>query len=306
MNNKDKTDTAVVIPDNQFFSAKRWKRYVRLYLTENGRQLLLLLGVMLIATIIFLIFGIYSSFLSEYAYLSETGMLDSLHDKDLAWNVECQIMAFTIGVFSMIAGTLMFKSFSTKASRHSVLLIPASAFEKFITWLIIYLPLFIIASWACFFIGDLVRVIWTKLFTDYGALAKMIPLSDILSLHAQPFAYSYEIETPFAETFFDITLTYCFLVTIHACYALGSSFFHKMAFLKTSIAGFVISVVLSLTSFFGTKVFFPGDNFVGVNPEEGITTATSIWCMSITFIICTGFYILSYYRMKESEIIDRW
>lgn len=289
---------------NQTLSSVRLIKYARIFLAENGRILLLQLGGMFIITFLFFIANLYLTGISFYSQASLTIHPSQLPEyKDFMWSTECGVMTFFLGVFSILAGSSMFASMSTKHSRQATILTPASQFEKFLTWFVVYLPVCIIAGLVCFYVADILRVCWAKWFTDFGEFARVIPLSDVICLTTEPLRDNGAFNH---STLFSISLSYSVYIILNGLFALGSIFFHRISLIKSAVLYFVIFQICGILSFVGTLVFFDNGNFTLRDFISESTFATSVTCWIITLIIAVILYGLSYMRMKESEIISRW
>lgn len=293
------------LTQNQTFSVKRLLNYSRIFLAENGRSLLLQLGVMFIVILLLFLFDLYISGISNYNYLihSTTPAPIPPERLDLMWNEECDMIRFLIGVFATLSGAAMFSSMSSKSGRQSTILIPASQFEKFFAWFAVYLPCFIIATWGCFYVADILRMAWTKCFTDYGDFAHIIPFADIFKLTPDLLITPDGINV---DTLFSVSLAYSVFIILNASYALGSILFHRLAFVKTSVSLFILMQVCGLMAYLGTRSFFTDGHYTYKEYLGHTEVATSVTCWIITILSAAIIYGLSYRRFKESEIIARW
>lgn len=281
-----------VATDAVHFAPGRFSAYFRLYSFINLRQFLLTLSSIFIITFLFFILNFYTN--SAYQY----GSNPPSPDFDFAWRAECSMMTFIITVVAMLAGGRIFELISSRSRRIGTLEIPATQLEKFLTWMCVYLPIIIVASLFCFWFADMARVLWIKSFTSYGDYAHIIPLKNVLAL---TMALS-----DGGKTLFDITFTYSNIVCLHSIFTLGGILFTRLSFLKTLFSLFIISTLMGVMALVGYHLFFPGGE-TGVRIDPDINDiSTSVIYNSITLAVALYLYILSFLRLKETEIIDRW
>ncbi|MDE6236118.1 MAG: hypothetical protein K2M56_10255 [Muribaculaceae bacterium] len=273
------------------FSPARCLAYARLYLNANRKLLLLTLSQIFMVSFIFFIFNFYVSGTSIYSYG------DMSVTNDFLWRSETSIMVFLFMVIMMISGSMMYGAVSAKRDRLYSLQIPASQFEKFLTWLIIYLPLTLVSCWVCFYAADVLRVIWIKLFTPFGDFARVIPLKHVLSFETGA------INNP--ESTFSVVTIFSFGLLLNSIFALGGIFFHRLSFLKTLICGFILFMICMLMFYLGITVFFDG-HMESANEISTRQYSLSVLFASVMTAISAFCYWLSYKRLKEEEIITRW
>ena len=150
--------------------------------------------------------------------------------------IQCSTVTFLLFFIELIIGpSLMFQSMKNKHDRQTLLMLPASNFEKYImryaTWIIL-LPLYVIAFFAADLLQYLVNVIGgneqvmfvtTKMIDKFGDIAKNLskyPSSTML-------------------------LIYALLFWFHSLYALGATFFrsHKYSAIFTTVALIVFGML---------------------------------------------------------------
>jgi len=149
--------------------------------------------------------------------------------------IQCSTVTFLLFFIELIIGpSLMFQSMKNKHDRQTLLMLPASNFEKYImryaTWIIL-LPLYVIAFFAADLLQYLVNVIGgneqvmfvtTKMIDKFGDIAKNLskyPSSTML-------------------------LIYALLFWFHSLYALGATFFrsHKYSAIFTTVVIIVMGM----------------------------------------------------------------
>lgn len=285
-----------VFSESSLFSPARMNAYIRYYFAANSRKFLLILGEIFVVTFIFFLFNTYASGINRYIYLKETGITGA-GSGDVIWNSECQIISFLIVVMLMISGSMMYGAISSRRDRLCTLQIPASQFEKFLTWLIVCLPITVIACWISFWAADICRVLWVKAFTDYGEYARIIPFTDILALSASP------VDSP--ESTLALVLNLSMAIVLNSIFALGGILFHRLSFIKTLLCLFIFTGLSSLMTYFGITIFFDGHSSAS-NDLSTRLYSTSVILASVSIAISAFFYWLSYARLKEEEIVNRW
>ncbi|MDE6811168.1 MAG: hypothetical protein K2J15_02330 [Muribaculaceae bacterium] len=207
-------------------------------------------------------------------------------------------MSFLLIVIAMVGGSRCFDIISSRSDRASTLEIPASHLEKFLTWLIITLPILIIVSLCCFYLADIMRVLWINAFTEYGEFAKVIPFSNLLALSTDITSDSNDV--------FDIVFIYANVLILNSIFTLGSSLFSRLSFIKTLFFLFIITLLLTITAFIGFTTFFHGAKTHATFDLSVYNYASSVIYLTFSIIISSFLYYISFMRLKESEIITRW
>lgn len=197
------------------------------------------------------------------------------------------------GVFACISASLTFSHMSKPAERLSMLMIPASNLEKFISRFLIYNVGVIILAGITYLIGDLARIA-TLFFTD-------VPMSRVIAFGYHPLS---ALER------------YQFLSYLQypAYFILGSIFFPRLAFIKTVGMIFLVSITSGLMTIFYMFrrikegiILTPTDDIVQ-DPNELIQMIfEKMWIFGVeNAIFIVLLIILAYYRLKQTEIINRW
>lgn len=282
------------------FSFGRFAAYFRLYVMANKRKLLLAVSQILIITFILFIFGLYTGGTESYETIATMGGAQGI---DPMWGSCNMIMVLISFVVAALAGSWMYSSVSAKHTRLMTFEIPAAQSEKFLTWWLIYVPGFFIAMFLCFYLADVLRVLWIMAGTDYGDYAHIIPIGSMLTFSYPSPTDSFSQNA--AQTLL-IVMSYGVLFNLNALFSLGNIFFHKLSFLKTSACLFVLMIVFSIITQIGFKVFFPGDN-IELTQRISEDSAGAPWVFGTIFAIMgLFFYWLGYARYKETEIVNRW
>lgn len=289
--------TASAASSSEKFSIRRLTAYFELYILSNSKKLLLSCIMMFAVTFVMQILIYYMSI--NDIYEAATQMKADSMEYDPMWSANTKLMTFLLIGFSILAGSKMFSAISSRSERHSTLQLPASQLEKFLTWLTIYLPLFLITLFACFYIAEICRVLWIAAFTDYARNAHIMPLKFLLTLT------SYDPQSTITYSGDDtllIAFTFCGAVVNNAVYALGSVLFPKLSLLKT------FGIYTALIIIYGTMASLGIETFLANGGSSRIDSGTDaiIIVVGISAAICIYLYRIAYARYKESEIINRW
>lgn len=280
---------------------KRFKIYMQLYLTTNRRNLLLGVSLFMILPFLFILFMYYTDGERLYKYVVEDG-IQPAYEYDAMWTYEP--IAFMLFAFLIMAvtGSWTYRTMIGKKDRLQSIEIPASQLEKFLTWWIVCVPLSLMAMFVCFWIADLLRVIWIKSFTPYGSYAHLYPIKNLLAVLPPPDRQGYSSDIPMNS----VGLIYSLLLFVNSIFALGGILFHKLNFLKTTGCIFVLGVIYSIVLGLGTGAFFD-TNLGHLDERWGWEASEYFLFLSCVFALFTlGLYRLSYARMREEDIINRW
>lgn len=283
------------------FSMARFLAYFKLFISSNSRKLLLSCAMIFIATFALDVFAIYTSGYYLYGSIMESPAF-RLAGFDPMWTSMTDYLTFLFIVFATIAGSRMYNAVSSRRERLETMEIPASQLEKFLTWWIVYVPMFLIVTFLCFYLAEIVRVLWIKAFTDFSSMAHIMPLKNMLTLKCYaPDA----METYTNNDIFTIAMCFYSAMILNSIFAAGSAFFPRLSYLKTVGMLFIIFVIITILSNIGFHVFFDGD-FRPSTIADTDNISTTVYFGIFTLIASAYFYWLSYRRYREMEVIDRW
>lgn len=205
-----------------------------------------------------------------------------------------------IGGFALcVSCSIAFNQMAKPSQRLAMLMLPASYSEKFASRFVIYLFGCILLLLVTFLLGDLARIL-TLCFT--GLEFSSIKIFSLVK---------------FSNFDFYQFLSY---VQYPALFILGSIFFPRLAFIKTAgliAAMSVISCIITIYMMFRhikEGILFAPSEAVTANPMDHTSSdlfytflGDYLW---ITILINGIFFILytllAYYRLKQTEIINRW
>jgi len=205
-------------------------------------------------------------------------------------NVCGVISLLMLGGAVVVGPSVMFQSMKGKHSTESLLMLPASNFEKYLmrwaTWLIL-LPITIMAL----FTADLIQYFFNlALHTDYVDFVvthcvKMVEA--IFAFHAIDGMYAWETTITWFIT----------ILWLQSFYAVGGTFFrsHKYAWIQTSIS---IILFFMITSW----IFKSGS--VSVPSDDTTLAKVIIETMYVLWIVFN--YWLSYRFFCRTQVIGKW
>ncbi len=286
-----------------FFSTARFAAYFRLYLSGSRRKLLLAVGQIFIVTFIFMIFCYYTGSKSQYEFMASQKLASG---PDPMWSVCNQIMLCFGVIFAAFAGSWMYSTVSSKKTRLTTFEIPASQFEKFLTWWLIYVPVFIAVILVCFFLADALRVLWIMVSSDYGQYAHLMPLKNLVTFTDPAITDSFASVTSSYRVELTSIMIYGIILVVNALFSLGSIYLNKLSFLKTMVILFICMVIQSILTSLGYNFFFSGSTYEITSRFSEKDLSTVIFTCATIVIICSYIYWLGYARYKETEIVNRW
>ena len=201
----------------------------------------------------------------------------------------CASVAMIILLLNLIAGpSLMFQSMKGKHDRQTLLMLPASNFEKYLmrysTWIIL-LPLYVIAFFGADLIQYLVNVLGDNGYVQFVTTKLIDMTSDTMN-------HLWTTQRRFMMTDFFVVMLW-----LHSVYALGGTFFrsHKYAALLTTVAIIVYGML-------HVWLFGMGDSYDEKNPSD---TTDIIWCVSYGILIIVNFW-LSYRLFCRNQVIGKF
>lgn len=279
------------------FDTDRWLKYFGLYVSTNRTQLILssavMLAVMLIVTTL-----IFPISLPQYAEL--TKITDDYPTYTLS---AINLYSYALYYFVMFTGlvlsaSFMFSSVHGKDKAFNTLVVPATQFEKWLTFFAIY----IIGFWVVFAISMCLtegyRLFVTAIsgYDTTHAAQFLSPVSLLTNMHDDnpdlcAFIYSVAIS---------------FTLLLQACYALGSIYFRRFSFVVTSLVlgamSFLVPMIITVSymAFFGDNATEP--RFEWIKDELNMS-----WVVSTAgTVIIAAMYMLGYRRYRKTEIINKW
>ena len=258
------------------FNFNRFGKVAKWSLTnDKGYYLRSFLQVLVILTLIFL--GFTTQFFT-FKINGESRAYDP-----------CATIAMIILLFNLITGpSLMFQSMRGKHDRQTLLMLPASNFEKYVmrysTWILL-LPLYVIA----FFGADLVQYLVNVLG---GNEHVMFVTTKLVDMSSDTMKNLFNTQGRFMLTDFFVAMLW-----LHSVFALGGTFFrsHKYAAILTTVAIIVYGML-------HVWLFGMGDSYDDKNPSD---TTDIIWCVSYGIWAIVNFW-LSYRLFCRNQVIGKF
>lgn len=204
------------------------------------------------------------------------------------WRGEYGSMLVVFRFFSFLVLALGASAFmsnmTTSGDRLNTLMNPCSALEKYLSRWLIYVPGVFAGFVLSFMLAEVFSMMFMRMFYNPGIEVHLVdPLSAIYS----------------RET---VLFFYVFLFAVQSTYVLGSAVAPKKAFVKTSgvLVALGVAWICLVTNVYGW-IIKPGCYIHDNDITDGVETAFILVCLCWT-VFC---YVTAYFRLKESEIIER-
>lgn len=198
---------------------------------------------------------------------------------------------FLFSIISSIAGSLMFANMKTKEGRISTLLLPSTAFDKYLVRWLAIVPGLVIIFFIGFYIGDITRIIvsWV-MHDDMGN--NYYKITNFWSIVCCAFGNS-------SISFLISTLIICGYFFSQALYIFGAILWPKLSYIKTLLALWALQMIITSGFIFIKGIF----NFSLLALSE-IQIISLLWCIVVVLILLTlTLYYLTYLRFKRSEVV---
>ena len=197
---------------------------------------------------------------------------------------------FVMGAF--FASCFM-ERMKTKEGRIAYLMLPASAFEKYLSRWLLFTVGFIVMYILAFALADWTRVVVSRMYYSHGA-----GLIKPLGLSCYVYGADGNVSVWSLQRTGILLAMYCF---VQSLFVLGSSIWPKKTIGKTLIA--IILVCLAYTQLASFILDGRGGAY---HPILNDNDAMSYLVMAIGTVFAVFNWTLAYFRFKESEIINRW
>ena len=272
-----------------FFSLPRFMNLCRKEMVENWRsnvlRMVLMYGVMAVVMV-------WNGYF-EYRYW-HSGQIE-----DPAWTFLLVVFIWSLWGFGCLSASFTMEKMKTKTSRTSMLMVPATPFEKFFSRWFVFTVVFLVIFLISYKLADYTRFIIYSL--AYPEEKDFIIPVDLSHLVGERKTYYTLCRTGLQ---FGALLSAYFFV--HSLFVLGSSIWPKNSFLKTFASGTVIAIVYFLLAVFMSKMFLENGNYYSENVFTGMSEDTAMSIMIVVGIFFTLMnWTLAYLRFKESEIVNR-
>ncbi len=280
---------------NNIFSPRRFGLYIKQYTGQNWKKLLQMAGsifgfLLIITTLVPLMNGTYSYSSSHDAF----------------WNKEANIFIIVLYVMVAVTAATMFFNMESKSKRISLLTLPASNLEKFLTTFLFSIVGIYIVYFIAMVVADYARVLIAPVYAAPGAEIAPLPLKYIFTFGK----IDANLELPAHSREFVAGMqmfVFTSLIILQAFYALAATIWPKNGRLRGTLAGICIIIGMNLIVYFSMKIFFPLGNIMPrrFDPEFDLNTFITISYI-VAIAITIGTYLLAYKRFKETESIERW
>lgn len=196
---------------------------------------------------------------------------------------------FTLGLYVLgcISATYIAAPLGKKDTAISMLMLPASNAEKFLLRFLVFVPGFFI----CYYLGIV--------FIDFCHYAVALIKGAHHSCIQSGVASSFFMPSSIGD--FIIFLTF-FL--IQSAFALGSSLWPKHGIRNTVGAVFLLTTLYSIFYTILASIF-PFKDIINYGYDFDFDIIRIIWIFGLLVMTITN-YVLTYYRIKEAEIINRF
>ncbi|RYY22567.1 MAG: hypothetical protein EOO04_15565 [Chitinophagaceae bacterium] len=283
---------------NQVFDFNRFILLVSKHWSENRKKYLL--GLIAIAGMLFFWYSFVLIFDSR---------------RIIALDTQLMTYFFGLAVMGCFFGSMLFNEMSSGPKAMNYLSFPASHLEKLVCGLLYGVLFFFIAYTVIFYIVDFAMVsVGNSLTPEPGILSEgLAQPAKVINLFGAK-SDKPGIEGSIPEVFRIFVLIY---LAIQSAYILGSVYFAKFSFIKTTIALACIALVFTL---FVAKILYPmlpegGDYnsltslsvYTEGSPGNAKLVALPEWIddtlqFILKFAFAPIFWIVTYFRFKEKEV----
>lgn len=280
-----------MLKDN--FNFSRFMTLVRLEYKQNFRSnSLRLLTFLTIMTGLYL----FVTYINRSDYLTDYWREGSFPDSLIPDPLHPILLGITLVIgllFGAESGSRLFEQMSTRQGRITMLTLPATQFEKFLLRWLTSVPLYVVSFIVVTYLADWIRYLLLKtIYPDSPYIRTLNILGEYFNLQLQ--------EVPQWMT---MLLVVVIFTSLQSFFLLGSAFFRKYAAIKT--VGVCVAVTVSYVCFaiFCSKLILPSESWYD---PEGVSQFSAILLFDILLLLFSiGMWILTYYRFKESEVIER-
>lgn len=273
---------------NNTFSIQRFGLLLKRQWLEFGKIYLISLAIVL---------GIFLTFYSFY-YQSITNFQYSggSYERGLFFRIPLFIVMGIL--FTTIIASTYFAHLGQKSKAIIDLMTPASTFEKFISAIFFTTVLGIMGFLLLFYLTDLAFM--TKLRSWYESSGNNMYLDGKKVELAQLFPYFFDRDT---KNELDFLYVFPFLLT--SIFLLGSIYFEKFHYIKTTICLMIFCGVWTAIIYKSGRFLFEGRIPIHMENAKHVFNQRSIMELLTTllFVILTLiFWAITYVRLKEKEV----
>ncbi|MDE5807771.1 MAG: hypothetical protein K2H76_06605 [Muribaculaceae bacterium] len=304
--------------NNQIFESARFAAYFKKSVVERKKSLLISIGLLILLPLAFClgmpyIKGYYESGIVE-TFVVRGNVPDPMWAPELTFFLIMWLIAATFcGDF--------YSPLSKKESRISLFTCPASNFEKFLTYFLIFVICLPVIGFLGYLFADALRVWVYRGIKEGVSCIHYISPRYLLSFgcaseYLTTDLYDYAAVSPeekealinFMRTAMAVKFSMCLFggLLLQSIFALGSSVWPNNSGRKTAFFVIGFGMLSSILFAWGAKTFFPHTLFEPRNFGIESETAQIVISDIIVFCIIIFTWIVSYMRFKEWEVIKRW
>lgn len=274
-----------MLKDNAF-SVSRFMNLCRKNMVESWKTNLLRAVLMYAVMAVIFVWSAYSKYRYSGSDVSDP-MIETAIYTFLWFGVTC----------ACISASFTMENMKSKTSRISVLMTPATPFEKYFSRWLVSTVVFILVFVIAFKLADYTRVlVYSLVYPE-----KNIVVAKLGYLFGTNGEYVFLGAMP-AELKRVVFIGYFFF---QSCFVLGSSIWPKNSLIKTFIAGFLLMILYGFVMSGVIQIVF-GKSYInnGMASDEYYTKMLNLlFIIEVVYVILN--WGLAYYRFKESEIINR-
>ena len=201
--------------------------------------------------------------------------------------------------FGCLFASLMIEKMKSKTKRIAYLMTPATTFEKFFSRFLLVVVVFIIAFFLAFKLAD---------YTKMAIFSIRYPELNIAPINISQGLCSQKPDA-MTNNWMEFTALFSVYIFFQSLFVLGSTLWYKNPFIKTLAAGVAITLLfyavdgLLVHSLFNdNQLRFSVGDYCGELMKKWITKQN----LFLLFSLLTLFnWVISYFRFKDSEIINR-
>lgn len=268
-----------------FFSLPRFMNLCRKEMVESWRQnvlrMVLMYGVM---AVVMVWNGYY-----EYKYNHNVV-------NDPMWPFLLVVFIWSLWGFGCLSASFTMEKMKTKTSRISVLMTPATPFERFFSRWLVFTFVFVVVFLLSFKLADYTReLVYSLTYPEKDYIASV----DLSRLVGNTNYYTV------CRTNLEFVALIAGYFFVQSLFVLGSAIWPKNSFLKTFASVAVIVVIyISVGAFLAKTLIDTNKYYPAVGSNISNQTLLGLVIAACFFFALLN-WALAYFRFKESEIINR-
>ncbi|MDE6562397.1 MAG: hypothetical protein K2K75_13525 [Muribaculaceae bacterium] len=256
------------------FSISRTGSIVRKLLIEQSRTNLMRLVVLFGSLIVLaILIGFSVGYSPETSFMGDR----AIQGEQIAFGA----MLFILG--SIYVSTA-FSSLIQKTGRISMLSLPANSSEKFLAHWIIYVLLFFVSFFCAIWVADWSRYLLMKIIYPDCPHISCLKLGDIFMAEG--------------------SVTIAIFLLYQSFFFLGSIIWPRFSFIKTYFALTALCILYVIVAGTSVYYFMPSKYHYATTFIKSLNPIHVQWY--VTGLICIINYTLTYLRLRESEVINRF